>query len=326
MHAVPGCRIGTIPHAAHRTTQQTIDLVTHPRVRVHAVGDGIDGYLVDRDIGPQAAEHFAAHFTMQLGHAIRAAGQVQTHDGHVETTIAGFIGPGTQFGECVEGNTARSGEGAEVLLEQRPLEPIDTCGHRCMRGEHTTGPDCLDRLGKAQPVGHQFADALEREEPGVAFIGVEHLGLQAQRAQHADAADTEHDLLTQTVFGIAAVEAVGDIGTLCTVAVDCGVEQVEVDPAHLHPPGPHRHRVAGEVDQHAHTGIGERQPAGVEAGEALFLVSVGVESLAEVPLGVEQADGHQRCAQVARCLQVVAGQYAQAAAVLRQGFADTELG
>ena len=36
------------------------------------------------------------------------------------------------------------------------------------------------------------------------------VGLEAERAQGADAADAEHDLLAQAVVLVAAVEAVGD--------------------------------------------------------------------------------------------------------------------
>ena len=56
----------------------------------------------------------------------------------------------------------------------------------------------------------ELADALERQEAGVALVGVEHLGFEAEGAQDAHAADAEDDLLAQAVLGVAAVEAVGD--------------------------------------------------------------------------------------------------------------------
>ena len=51
-----------------------------------------------------------------------------------------------------------------------------------------------------------------------------------------------------------------------------------------------------------------------------------VEVLAEIALVVEQSDGHQRHAEAAGALDVVAGQDAEAAGVDRHRFVDAELG
>ena len=102
---------------------------------------------------------------------------------------------------------------------------------------------------KVRPLGDELADALERQEAGVALVGVEHLGLEAERPQHAHAADAEHDLLAQAVLGVAAVQPVGDVGALGAVALDGGVEQVQLHPADLHLPRAHGDGVAGEVDR-----------------------------------------------------------------------------
>ena len=84
--------------------------------------------------------------------------------------------------------------------------------------------------------------------------------------------------------------------------------------------------VAGQVDGDLDAGVGEAERLGVELGDALLLPAVGVEALAEVALGVEQPDADERHAEVGRRLQVVAGQHAEAAGVLRQGLGDAELG
>ena len=75
-----------------------------------------------------------------------------------------------------------------------------------------------------------------------------------------------------------------------------------------------------------HAGRGQRQTVRVEPGEAFFLVAVGVEPLAEVALGVQQADGDERQAEIRGRLQVVAGEYAETTAVLRQRLGEPELG
>ena len=64
----------------------------------------------------------------------------------------------------------------------------------------------------------------------------------------------------------------------------------------------------------------------IEGRVALLLPAVGVELLAEVALPVEQADAGERDAEAARRLEVVAGEDAEAAAVLRERLGDAELG
>ena len=84
--------------------------------------------------------------------------------------------------------------------------------------------------------GDELADPLQPEEAGVALVGVEHVGLQAEGPQRPHAADAEHDLLAQPVVLVAAVEAVGDGDAVGGVAVDVGVEEVQRDAADVGPP------------------------------------------------------------------------------------------
>ena len=111
------------------------------------------------------------------------------------------------------------------------------------------GPHRLDGLavGEAR-VLHELADPLQPEEPGVALVGVEHLGVDAERVERAHAADAEEDLLTQPVLGLAAVEPVGDGAQVGSVLLDVGVEQVQRHPSDLRLPHPCHQRRAGQVD------------------------------------------------------------------------------
>ena len=117
------------------------------------------------------------------------------------------------------------------------------------------GPHRLDGLGVGQALArHELADALEAEEPGVALVGVEHLGVDADRLEGPHAADAEQDLLAEPVLGVAAVEPVGDAAHLVRVLLDVGVEEVERHPADLGLPqlGHERHLVGGQVDLDPH--------------------------------------------------------------------------
>ena len=78
--------------------------------------------------------------------------------------------------------------------------------------------------------------------------------------------------------------------------------------------------------RHAHPGVGEPERLGVHVEAVLELPAVGVELLVEVALGVQQADADEGHAEVGRRLEMVAGQHAEAAGVLRQRLGEAELG
>ena len=70
----------------------------------------------------------------------------------------------------------------------------------------------------------------------------------------------------------------------------------------------------------------ERQLVGVEDGVGLLLPALTGQGLLEVAVAVEQADTHERDTEVGGRLEVVAGEDAEAAGVLRQHSGDPELG
>ena len=226
----------------------------------------------------------------------------------------------------VDRDAALGGERREVLLEQLAGEPIDAGRHRGVGGEEAAGAHRLDRLVEAQPPVDPFADPFEPEEAGVALVGVEHLRVDVEGPQRPNATDAEHDLLAQPVFLVAAVEAVGDGDRLGRVRCDVGVEQVEPDPADVGTPDTGGDRDVGEVDDHFDAGRVQPERVGIDAFVAFALPAVAVEQLMEVALGVQQADADEGDAEVGRRLEMVAGEHAEAARVLRQRLGDAELG
>ena len=195
-----------------------------------------------------------------------------------------------------------------------------------MGGENTAGADDLDRLGVGEPGLDQLAHPFHRQEAGVPLVGVEDLRVQPEGPQRPDATDAEHDLLAQSMLDVAAVEPVGDGSDLGRVRVDSGVEEVQVDATDVDLPHVEVGDLVGHLDGDLDTRRHQRQTVGVETGEPLLLVSVGVEPLTEVPLGIQDPDADERQAEVGGRLQVVAGQDAETARVLRQGLGEPELG
>ena len=161
----------------------------------------------------------------------------------------------------------------------------------------------------------------------MALVGVEHLRLGAHRLQRPHPPDAEQDLLADAVLRTASVQTVGDGPHVRLVGLDVGIEHVQLDPAHLGQPHLRLQRGTGQIHRHPDAVDQlEGHGMGVEHRVALFLPAVGVEVLAEVPEPVHQPDPHQGDAQAAGRLEVVAGQHAQAAGVLREGLGDAELG
>ena len=174
--------VGPLPVIADGARQHPVDLGRDPRRAVHAVGDGTDGRLLDRDAGPQVAEHVAADLAVQRGHPVAALGEPHAHHGHVERLVARLVGPVAERHELVDRDAARLGPAAEVPLDQLAGKRSMPAGTGRVGGEHRAGPHRLEGLGEREPVGlHQHADALQAEEAGVALVGVEHLHGHAER-------------------------------------------------------------------------------------------------------------------------------------------------
>ncbi len=134
------------------------------------------------------------------------------------------------------------------------------------------------------------------------------------------------------MLGVAAVETVGDVADLGAVLLGVGVEQQQRHPADLGDPDPcGQGAVVGQADRDlgdvARLVPQQRdgQAVGVEDRVGLLLPAVAGEELAEVAVPVQQPDTHDRYAEVAGGLEVVAGQDAEAAGVLRQHGSDAEL-
>jgi hypothetical protein len=205
-----------------------------------------------------------------------------------------------------------------------------------VRGEHGAGAHGLLGLVERQPGLDQLAHPLDAEEAGVALVGVEHLGLglageRRVRADGPHAADAEQQLLVQAVVAAAAVEPVGDLALGLGVELDVGVQQQQRHAADLRPPDLRVQGAAGQLDGDVHgRAVGlrqqrEREAVRVQRRVALLLPPLGVERLLEVAGPVQQPDAEDRDAEVGRRLEVVAGEDAEPAGVLRQHLGDAEL-
>ncbi len=310
----------------------------HPGRRVDAVGDGGDRHLLGVEARPESGEHLAADLAVQQRDAVGPLGQAQAHHRHVEDArVAARVGLRAQPQHPVDVDAGQLGVLPELPGDLVAVEPVDAGRDGGVGGEDRAGPHRLQRGVEVQPFADQFVDALQAEEAGVALVGVEHLGCGvagelAVGAHRPDTSYAQEHLLQQPVLAAATVQTVGDAPFAGAVVLDVGVEQQQRHPADLGDPdpGPQR-RAAGQGERDVGGGaVGpgerrERQLVRVEDRVVLLLPAVAGERLAEVSVPVEESHPDQRDTQVAGGLQVVAGQDAQAAGVLRQGRGDAEL-
>jgi len=325
-----------VPRVAGRQRQ---NLRRDPAGRVDAVGDRADRHLAGVKPGPQPGEHFPADLTVQPAHPVHPLGQAHAHHGHVEhRRVPAGVGLRAQGQDPVTRQRRVRRVPAELALHQIPGEPVDPGGHRGVRGENGAGPAQPDGLLEAQPLGRVLTDPFQAEEARVPLVGVEDLGLRmagqlAVGAHRAHAAHAQQQFLAQPVLAAAPVQPVGDLPQARIVLFHVGVEQQQRHPAHLRQPHLRRQRAAlAQGERHGHRGAvaaaqqGDRQAVGVTGRVALELPPFRRQRLAEVAVPVEQPHPDQRDPQVAGGLEVVAGQDAQAAGVLRQRGRDPVLG
>ncbi len=134
-------------------------------------------------------------------------------------------------------------------------------------------------------------------------------------AQRAHAADAEDQFLVEAMAPVARVQTVGDLAGGGRVAGDVGVEQEQGGGAHHLLPDADSDTLAGDVDVDHVAGV-EGTDVGRVDGLVTLVLPTADDLLTEEPLAVQQAHAHQGELQVARRLQMIAGQDAETARVL----------
>ena len=145
---------------------------------------------------------------------------------------------------------------------------------------------------------------LEAEKGGVAFVHVENVRLDPERAQGVDAANTEHDLLSHSHFEVAAVKLGGDEAIFRVVLRDIGVEQVKLDAADLKLPNASVNIAVQNRHRHQQRAIvapdfPDRQMMKILIETDRVLDPVLVDFLPEISVSIEQADGDKIQVEVA---------------------------
>ena len=213
------------------------------------VGDGADGHLFDGNGGEELLEHEPARVAVQLGNPVGHVRQPQAHHGHVERGVCRLARRMAEVHEVADADAAFMRPAGEVLLHELRREPVDSRRNRRVGCEHRAGPGDLQRLRERKAFARdELAYPFQAQEPRVAFVRMEDLGLFLDGVESPDAADTEKHLLAEAVLGPTAVEAVGHAAGIVGVLLDVGVEHVQLDAPHVGDPDLGDEGLAGEVD------------------------------------------------------------------------------
>ena len=274
---------------------------------------GRDVYPVgDRDDLARALDvvpHGARHLGVELGDGVRATGQAQAGDRHVEGIAADLL-------HLPVDQLAAGAEPAQ-LGDRVHLVPG---GHRGVRGEDDLLAYRAPGLGERRARGHALGDQLDTGEDGVALVEVIGGDLDAELAQRAHTADPEQDLLRHPAVEAGIVEPVRDPG----VARRHRLEQEErrVAPA-FRAPDPRLHLARGDADPHPHAGVLEE--VGAVGRELRHRKAVLADALARVATRPAQPDADHRKRQVVCRLDEIAGEDAETAGVDRELLREAEL-
>jgi hypothetical protein len=227
---------------------------------------------------------------------------------------------------------------AEVPGHQLPVEAVDSGGNGSVGREDRPGPDRLQCCVEFHVVIREFVNSFQTEESRVALVRMEHLGPRVAREAAVGPygthpADAEQHLLEEPVLAAAAVEPVRHAALAEVVLLHVRVEHQQRDPADLgQPDAGVEGFAAGEGQGHlggCAVGLaqeGHGQFVRVQDRIVLLLPAVPGQRLAEVAVPVEESDADQGYAEVAGRLEMVPGEDAEAAGVLRQRGRDAELG
>ena len=249
--------------------------------------------------------------------------------------MPGSPSPGVDAAEVEErlvGEAEPPRELAERLQELLRRVALVAGLERRVRREDDVPAHPLERLLERRPLLDVERGALERRQRRMALVQVHDVGMDVERLEHARAADPEQPVLREPDVRVAVVGARRRPPAHRVVLGQLRVEQEQRHAPDLDAPDLEGDRAAEERDRQAQrlavrpVDEGHRQLGGIVVEPVLLLRPGDVEPLDEVAAPVEEPDADHGEAAVARLLEHVAGQHAEAARVARQRRVHAELG
>lgn len=140
---------------------------------MNAVGETSDGDQVLRQAGPEVLPHLPGDAPVLAAHSVDVSGEAHGERRHIEAVSSTF----RCFAKTEE-LFARKAELAPVVVEipihQVKRKDVMTSRDRRVGGEDGALPDEVAGFSVALTGSDELADALQREEGGMAFIAMPH--------------------------------------------------------------------------------------------------------------------------------------------------------
>ena len=287
-----------------------------PRRGVDAVGHMRDGHILGLAGAVDPLPHGARHLAMQRGHAVHLVGEAQAHDGHAHGLLRVRRILARERLELGARNAAARERACQAVAHHLDTVAVVPRGDGRVRGEHGARAHGLHRIGVRHAGRAETGEHLHRGESGVPLVQVDLGWLDAERPQRDHAADAEQHLLAHSQERLALVQALGELPVLRGVLGEIRVEQEHARAAHIHAQDAHTHirNTHGHLDHQPRVGHGH-VGAVIDRVQHLGRAILG-KLLDVVAVAVVEADGDQRHAEIARTLEVVAREHAEATRVL----------
>src|SRR5438093_5810170 len=161
-----------------------------------------------------------------------------------------------------------------------------------MSREKTCRANLFRCLVKGLALLNELSDALQEHERRVAFIGVKNAGLNPKSPKDAQATDTKHNLLPNSMFFVSAVEPCRQLAIAVLVFFDIGVHEIERHRAEIHTPHDDKNAQASDLQLDEEpvvmlrTGRFDWRFTPFEQFVDVFLPTVGLDPLMKVTLRI----------------------------------------
>ena len=185
-------------------------LCCSPCGKVHTVGNVANVILLRIVTSPDRCEHLLAHPTMELTHTVYLLTSIASEDTHAEALVVIIRILTTHTDELIPRDTQACRIVTHVLAEESLIEIVMSGRNRCVDSIQRRSTDKLHSLVECQATIYIVDQTLEIAESSMSFIAMVDLLLDAKFLQRQNTANTQENLLLQTILPVATIEGVGD--------------------------------------------------------------------------------------------------------------------
>ena len=266
---------------------------------------------------PNGSKHVAAYLTVKPGYAVGLLTGVECEYRHRELAFAWSLT--TQVHEVSPVDTELGSEVRHILVEETLLKVVMSCRYWSVAGVELRAANHLKCLVELQAlildeVGHTLCT----DKGSVTLVAVINILLDAKLVEQQHTADAEQVLLLDAVLPVTTIELVSDAAVPLRVAVEVGVEQIELHAAYIYLPyvGIDNYIIVVRHFEYELCAILILHGLDRELCEVLGLVvgllaAIGREGLGEVTETIEETYGTEVDVRIRSLLHIVAGKDAE---------------